>query len=347
MMRNHLLPSRGMVYALCSVLALTVLSLLNLTVGAVDIPPGEVWNILTGRGAGRESWQFIIMETRLPQTLTAILVGAALACCGLLLQTAFRNPLAGPGIFGISNGASLGVAIMMLAMGGQASTKVFSVSGYTAILSAAFVGAFAVSAIILFFSTRVRNFVMLIIIGIMVGYLTSSAVTILNFSATEEGVRSYMVWGMGDFGGVTMEMIPIFASLIVVGLMGALLLVKPLNALLIGEDYAENLGVNVRRLRTLLISVTVILSSVSTAFCGPIAFIGLAVPHMARLLIGTENHRLLLPITLLLGSMTGLFCNLLCHTSPTSGIIPLNAVTPLVGAPVIIYVIVSRNRESY
>ena len=337
---------QNVAYVLYIVAGIIVLSVLNMTVGDTPIPVSDVWQVLCGGEPVRESWQFIIMEVRLPQTLTAILTGAALSVCGLLLQTAFRNPLAGPGIFGISNGAGLGVAIVMLALGGQAATKTFSVSGYAAILSGAFAGALVVSAIILFFSVRVQNYVMLIIIGIMVGYLTSSAVTILNFTATEEGVRSYMVWGMGDFGGVPMSLMPVYSGLVIFGLLCALLLVKPLNALLIGEAYAENLGVNVKRLRTLLIAVTALLSAVTTAFCGPIAFIGLAVPHLSRLLIGTENHRLLLPTTLLMGSLTGLLCNLLCYIPLTSGIIPLNAITPVVGAPVIIYVIASKAQQS-
>lgn len=311
----------------------------SLLVGAVDIPAREVWHILTTGEAQKESWRYIIVDSRLPQALTALLAGAALSASGLLLQTTFRNPLAGPGIFGISNGAGLGVALVMLAMGGQVSTATFSVSGFAAILIAAFTGAMAVAGIILFFSTKVRSHVMLLIIGIMVGYLASSAITLLNFAATEEGVRSYMVWGMGDFGGVSWQLMPVFASATLLSLAAALLLIKPLNALLMGEQYAENLGVNTLRVRNFMLLITGLLTAAVTAFCGPIAFIGLAVPHIARLMLGTANHRTLLPMTMLTGSAVALFCNTVCHLPGSAGIIPLNVITPLVGAPIIIYVI--------
>ncbi len=319
---------------------IVVLFLLNLLTGSVEIPVRDVLSILFGTGEQHNDiWRYIVMETRLPQAITATLCGSALAVSGLLLQTAFRNPLAGPSIFGISSGASLGVALVMLAMGGSLSAGLFSVSGFVAILLAAFVGAMLVTAVIFFFSTLVRNSVMLLIIGVMVGYLSSSAITLLNFFATEEGVRSYMVWGMGNFGSVSMAHVPVFAVVTILGLLGAILLIKPLNALLLGEQYAENLGVNIRRTRNILLVVTGLLTAITTAYCGPIAFIGLAVPHIARLLLGTENHRLLLPSTILCGTVVALLCNFICYLPGESGIIPLNAVTPLVGAPVIIYVI--------
>ena len=319
-----------------------VLFVLNLLTGSVDIPVRDVLSILFSLSADNDIWHYIIIETRLPQTITAMLCGSALAVSGLLLQTAFRNPLAGPSIFGISSGASLGVALVMLMMGGSVTAGLFSVSGFVAILVAAFTGAMLVTAVIFFFSTLVRNSVMLLIIGVMVGYLSSSAITLLNFFATEEGVRSYMIWGMGNFGSVSMAHIPVFAVVTILGLLGAVLLIKPLNALLLGEQYAENLGVNIRRTRNLLLVVTGLLTAITTAYCGPIAFIGLAVPHIARLLLGTENHRLLLPSTILCGAVVALLCNFICYLPGESGIIPLNAVTPLVGAPVIIYVITQR-----
>ena len=194
-------------------------------------------------------------------------------------------------------------------------------------------------ALIFLFSTLVRNNVMLLIIGIMIGYISNSAISLLNFFATDEGVKSYMVWGMGSFGGVTMKMMPVFASITILGLLGAVLLIKPLNALLLGDRYAENLGVNIVRTRNCLLIVTGLLTAIVTAFCGPVAFIGLAVPHIARLLLKTDNHRLLLPATILMGSVIALTCNLLCVLPGEAGVIPLNAITPLIGAPVIIYVI--------
>ena len=325
-------------------LAVSILFLfgLNLVTGSVQIPFADVLDILCGRFTGKESWEYIILENRLPQTLTAILCGPSLSVCGLMLQTAFRNPLAGPDVFGISSGAGLGVALVMLLLGGTVSTSMFTVSGFLAILTAAFVGAIAVTALILFLSTMVRNSVLLLIVGIMVGYVSSSAVSLLNFFASEEGVKSYMVWGMGNFGGVSMSHIPLFSILCLMGIGVSFLLIKPLNILLLGPQYAESLGVSTRQLRNILLVVVGLLTAITTAFCGPISFIGLAIPHIARLLFRTENHQVLLPGTVLSGAAIALLCNFICYLPGESGIIPLNAVTPLIGAPVIIYVIVQR-----
>lgn len=327
-----------------SLLLLLIVLLLaaNLLVGSVAIPAGEVLRILMGEDSGRESWHYIVWEARLPQALTALLAGSALAVCGLLLQTAFRNPLAGASVLGVNSGAGLGVAVVMLLLGGSITAAGFSFSGFFSILLGAFAGAMAVMALILFFSTLVRSHVMLLIIGLMVGYLVSSVVSLLNFLATAEGVQSYMVWGMGNFGGVSLRQMPAFAAVVLLGLAGALLLIKPLNALLLGERYAENLGVRVRRVRHALLAVVGVLTAVTTAFCGPVLFIDLAVPHIARLLLGTANHRILLPATLLAGGAVALACNLVCLLPGEAGLIPLNAVTPLIGAPIVIYVIVSQ-----
>jgi len=325
-------------------LAVSILFLfgLNLVTGSVQIPFADVLDILCGRFTGKESWEYIILDNRLPQTLTAILCGASLSVCGLMLQTAFRNPLAGPDVFGISSGAGLGVALVMLLLGGTVSTSMFTVSGFLAILTAAFVGAIAVTALILFLSTMVRNSVLLLIVGIMVGYVSSSAVSLLNFFASEEGVKSYMVWGMGNFGGVSMSHIPLFSILCLMGIGVSFLLIKPLNVLLLGPQYAESLGISTRQLRNILLVVVGLLTAITTAFCGPISFIGLAIPHIARLLFRTENHQVLLPGTVLSGAAIALLCNFICYLPGEAGIIPLNAVTPLIGAPVIIYVIVQR-----
>ena len=295
--------------------------------------------ILLGDTNEKASWRFIILESRLPQAITAMFCGASLAVSGLMLQTIFRNPLAGPSVFGINSGAGLGVALVMLFLGGGLSVGSLQFSGFAAVLIAAFFGALAVMAVIFFFSTLVRSHVMLLIIGIMIGYISNSAISLLNFFATDEGVKSYMVWGLGSFGGVSMANMPVFVGVSLFGLSGAMLLIKPLNALLLGDRYAENLGVNIVAVRNWLLVVTGLLTAVTTAFCGPVAFIGLAVPHMARLLLTTDNHRQLLPATMLCGAVVALVCNLLCFLPGDGGVIPLNAVTPLIGAPVIIYVI--------
>nr|WP_314829206.1 iron ABC transporter permease [uncultured Prevotella sp.] len=333
---------RNILLFICLATSILLLFGLNLTTGSVQIPFADVLDILCGRFTGKESWEYIILENRLPQTLTAILCGASLSVCGLMLQTAFRNPLAGPDVFGISSGAGLGVALVMLLLGGTVSTSIFTVSGFLAILTAAFVGAIAVTALILFLSTLVRNSVLLLIVGIMVGYVSSSAVSLLNFFASEEGVKSYMVWGMGNFGGVSMNHIPLFSILCLIGIIASFLLVKPLNILLLGPQYAESLGISTRQIRNILLVVVGLLTAITTAFCGPISFIGLAIPHIARLLFRTENHQILLPGTVLSGAVIALLCNFICYLPGESGIIPLNAVTPLIGAPVIIYVIIQR-----
>ena len=293
----------------------------------------------------KPSWQYIVLEARLPQALTAVLCGAALAVSGLLLQTAFRNPLAGPSIFGINSGAGLGVALVMLLLGGSLSVGSVSLSGFFAVLIAAFIGAMAVMALIFFFTTLVKSNVMLLIIGIMIGYISSSAVSLLNFFATDEGVKSYMVWGMGSFSGVSLKYMPLFAAITLLGLIASAMLIKPLNALMLGNRYAQNLGVNIQRVRNTLLWVTGLLTAITTAFCGPVAFIGLAVPHIARLLLTTVNHRWLMPATMLTGAVVALLCNVICVLPGESGVIPLNAVTPVIGAPVIIYVIIHERRH--
>ena len=274
----------------------------------------------------------------MPQALTALLAGGALSVSGLLLQTAFRNPLAAPDIFGVTSGASLAVALLTLSPAFAVGTTL----GYLSSVVVAFVGAIAVTAVIVFFSRLVRSSVILIIIGIMTGYLCSSVITILNFLATEEGVKSFAVWGMGNFGNVSMAQMPLFATITILATASTFLLVKPLNALLLGPHYAENLGFNVRRIRNLLLLVTGLLTAVITAFCGPISFLALAVPHIARLILRTQNHRHLLPITLLTGSAIALLCNVLTSLPGENGILPLNAITPMVGAPVIIYVLLRK-----
>ncbi len=310
--------------------------LVSLFHGSVDIPVGDVINTL--RGEGTDTARYIVVFSRLPQAITAFLSGGALAVSGLLLQTAFRNPLAAPDIFGVTSGASLAVALLTL----TPWLVVPGVVGFLSSVAAAFIGAMTVTALIWFLSKRVRSSVMLIIIGMMVGYLCSSVITLLNSIATDEGVHSFVVWGMGDFSSVGMEDMWLFAPLTVVATLSTLLLVKPLNALLLGPRYAESMGVNVRKARNVLLLLTGILTALVTAFCGPIAFVALAVPHVARLFTGTTDHRTLLPITILMGSTIALLCNVIT-TLPSNGtVLPLNAVTSLIGAPVIVWVLLKR-----
>ena len=318
--------------------ALVVLFFIGLVHGAVRIPLGDVIRILTGTYEGKEAWRHIVLETRLPQIVTALLSGASLAVSGLMLQTLFKNPLAGPSILGISDGANLGVAIAMIYLGA---------ASYLTTILAALAGAAVVLLIILWFSRKVSSNVMLLIIGIMVGYLATSVISILNYHASADKVHQYVMWGMGDFSGVSLQKLPWLASCSLAGLAGALLLIKPLNALLLGEAYATNLGIHVQRARLAILVCTGVLTAVVTAFCGPISFIGLAVPHIARLLLGSANHRHLLPITLLSGACIAMLCSILTVVPGSNSLIPLSAITPIIGAPVIIYVIVNRKNIHY
>ena len=325
-------------YTILSIVLL-VLFASNIIFGAIDIPLSDIISILCGGEAEKASWKFIILESRTPQALTALLSGAALATSGLMLQTAFRNPLADPSIFGVSSGAGLGVALVVLLFGGSIMTGTYSITGFAAIFGSAFLGAMGVMFLIFILSSIIRNNVMLLIAGIMIGYIASSAISLLNFFATEEGVKSYLVWGLGNFGGVSLSQMPLFAIVCLAGLTGAVMLIKPLNIMMLGDSYAQNLGINIIAVRNWLIIITGMLTAIVTAYCGPISFIGLAVPHIARLTAKTDNQMMLIPTTIIMGSIVALTCNLLCIL-PANGIIPINAVTPIIGAPVIIYLII-------
>ena len=338
--------SSGMRKTLFLIISLLIILFfgLNLTWGSVEIPLRSIINILTLSGEEKSSWEYIILYSRLPQAITATLAGAALACSGLLLQTIFNNPLAGPSILGVDSGAGLGVALTMMFFGGTIGgiAGLTTVSGYFAIIISAFIGSGVILAAIIFFSTIIKSNLMLLITGIMIGYLTSALVSILNFFSSEKTVFAYTIWGMGDFSSVSLNMLPVFGGLIFAGLILALLLIKPRNGILLGERYAENLGVNVRLLRVLIFLSTGILTAVTTAFCGPVSFIGLAVPHVARMMFKTSNNKVLMPATILCGSAICLLCNLASNCPGYSYTIPLNAITALIGAPVIIYVIITQ-----
>lgn len=326
-----------------------LLSLGNLLIGSVNVPAEEVFSMLMGNGSSNEIWEIIVFQSRIPTIVTAILAGAALSVCGLLLQTVFNNPLADPSILGVSTGASFGVAIVMLLGGGALGMIAFDsmVTGYIGVLAGALAGALAVLAMLLTLSSLVKSATMLLIIGIMVSYLTSSAISLLNFFATEEGVHSFVIWGMGNFSSVTLDQLPVFSVVIIISMALSLLMVKPLNALLLGDKYAENLGVNIRNTRNYLLLITGLLTAIVTAFCGPISFIGLVVPHIARMILNTSNHNTLLPTTMLTGSVIALLCALVSVLPSSIGVIPINAITPIIGVPIIIYIILNRRKLQY
>ena len=331
-------------YVTILILSTALLFLANILFGSVSIPADAVINILLDNESEKASWNYIVVESRLPQAITALLSGMALSVSGLMLQTAFRNPLADPSIFGISSGAGLGAAFVMLLFGGTMTAGQVSFSGYAAVFFGAFLGAMAVMAVVFAFSLLVRNSAMLLIVGIMIGYIASSAISLLNFFATEEGVKSYLVWGLGSFGGVSMRQLPLFTTVTILSLLSSLLLIKPLNIIQLGRSYAENLGIRTHVVRNCLLVITGLLTAVVTSFCGPVSFIGLAVPHLSRMMIRTSHHGILMPVTMLTGSVVALFCNLISALPSSAGLIPLNAITPVLGAPVVIFVIMRKMR---
>ena len=322
-----------------------VLFAMNLCFGSVSIPMKEIWAAIFGGESS--TYRAIVMDYRLPQAITALLAGIGLSVSGLLMQTLFRNPLADPSLLGISSGSSLGVALVVLlgtATGLSVSTlTLWSTFGITV---AAFVGAFAVLLLILALSSRLRNMVSLVLVGIMIAYIAGSVTDILKFFSQKEGLHSFVIWGMGSFSNVSKAQLPFFAIAVVVGTVGSFLLFKTLNLLLLGERYAENLGVNIKRSSMLIILASGFLTALITAFCGPIAFLGLAVPHIARFLFKSSDHKLLIPATAFIGMDLALFCNLIARLPSFEGNLPINSVTALIGAPIVLWVIFHRQRFS-
>lgn len=327
---------------LLPLLLLLLLCPLSLLIGSVSLSPGEVWQALAGAPGADDTARFILYESRLPALLTALLAGGALAVTGLVLQTLFANPLADPSLLGVSGGASLGVALTLLAPGVAAGLSLGAPSGVLLTLSAAFAGACAVILLLLLCSRCLRDTLSLLVAGVMISFALSAVITLLNYSAGAEGIRSFVLWGMGHFSGIPLSRLPLFALLVLLPAFGLWCLSRPLNALLLGSDYAANLGIRVRRLRTLLLLLTGLLTAAVTALCGPISFIGLAVPHIARLVCGTCDHRRLIPATLVLGADTALLAQVLTHLPGDRGTLPLAAITPLFGVPVVLYILLRR-----
>ncbi len=323
-----------------SLLLLPVLCLLSLLVGSVHISPAEVWAALMGNSD--ETVRYIVTESRLPQMCTALLAGAALGVSGLVMQTLFSNPLADPSLLGVNSGASLGAAIALLAFGGSFALGGATLSGVLFTVGAAFVGACAVIALIALCSRWLTSNLSLLVAGVMLSFIISSVISLLSFYATSEGVRSFVVWGLGDFSGVSSSRLWLMSILVIVPVWGVRLCATSMNALLLGTDYATNLGVNVKRVRTLLLILTGLLTAVVTALCGPISFIGLAVPHVSRMLLRTADHRKLLPAVFVMGADVALLSLILSHLPGEAGTLPIAAITPLLGAPVVLYILVKR-----
>ena len=330
--------------------AVVLLFLLNLSLGSVSIPLRSIWDILWGLD-GDESfiWHNIIWKSRMPQALTATVAGAGLSVSGLQMQTVFRNPLAGPSVLGISSGASLGVAFVVLlsgSLGGRALSQLGAV-GEVALTLAAIGGALAVMALIVYAARKVHGHVTLLIIGVMIGYVANAVIGVLKFFSVEEDIRAYVIWGLGSFARVSGNQVTVFVCIMAVLLPLSFLLAKTLNLLLLGDAYARNLGLNIRQARLWVIGCSGILVAIVTAYCGPIAFLGLAVPHLCRGIFRTSDHRVLLPASLLTGSALALLCHLIARLPGFEGALPVNSVTALVGAPVVVSVLFKKRRNDW
>ncbi len=316
---------------------------LSLMLGSVRIPPVDIFTILMGGEPTKATWSIIVLRFRLPKALTATLAGSALAVAGLQMQTLFRNPLAGPFVLGISSGASLGVALVVLSVGTSATGLIATLGlfGNFGIIIAATLGSAVVLFAVMLVAHRV-NTMTLLILGLLFGYAATAVVSILLFFAIAERIQAYIAWTFGSFGGVTWSQLYVLAPTILIALLIAWLSAKPLNALLLGEAYARSLGLTVRRARlTILLSASILAGAV-TAFCGPIAFIGVAVPHLCRSLFNTSDHRVLVPATILMGSITALLADLIAQLPGSNTVLPLSAVTALIGTPIVAWVILRR-----
>lgn len=322
---------------------------LNLVLGSVSIPFRSVWNVLWDMGDETVITRNIVWKSRLPQALTAMMAGAGLAVSGLQMQTVFRNPLAGPSVLGISSGASLGVAFVVLlsgSLGGVALSRL-GVMGEFALTVSAIAGALSVMALIVFVSQRVRGNVTLLIIGVMIGYVANAVIGVLKFFSVEEDIRAYVIWGLGSFSRVSGDQMTLFVCMMLVLLLLSFLLIKTLNLLLLGDSYARNLGLNIKRARLLVITCSGVLVAIVTAYCGPIIFLGLAVPHLCRGMFRTSDHRILMPASLLTGASLALLCNLIARMPGFEGALPVNSVTALVGAPVVMSVLFNKQRNEW
>ena len=326
---------------------LILMLLLNLGIGSVKIPLNEVCNILTYGECGNIIWQNIIWKSRIPQALTSLLAGAGLAVSGLQMQTIFRNPIAGPSVLGISSGASLGVAFAVLLSGNFAGIVLGNIGtvGEMAITISAIIGSLCVMALVVFVSQHVRGNVTLLIIGVMIGHIANAIIGVLKYLSVEEEIRAYVIWGLGSFARVSNDQLLLFAMMMAIILPLSMLQSKSLNILLLGEVYAKNLGINIKRIRMYVITCAGILVAIVTAYCGPIMFLGLAVPHICRGIFHTSDHRILLPGTMLVGGVLALTCNLIARLPGFEGALPVNSVTALIGAPVVIYVLMHRQHN--
>ncbi|WP_408045230.1 FecCD family ABC transporter permease [Tenacibaculum litopenaei] len=321
-----------------------MLLMLNISIGSVRIPFDDIFAALTGQEVSKRSWEVIIWNYRLPKALTALMVGSGLAVSGLLMQTLFRNPLAGPFVLGISSGASLGVALFILGsglFGGLFSTHIFQNSSLAMAASA---GSFLVLSGVILAANRVRNTMSILIIGLMFGSLTSSIISILTYFSEATEIQQYQFWSFGSLGNLSWKELGVFFGIYSLAMIGTFSVIKPLNSFLLGEYYAKSLGINIKKSRNIILLITSLLTGVITAFAGPIAFVGLAVPHIAKLLFTSSNHKVLLPAVSILGALVLLICDTIAQLPNSAFVLPINAITSLFGAPVVIWLLLRKKK---
>ena len=323
---------------------LVLIWFLNISLGSVSIPPTDIFAIIFGDESIKESWQTIIINFRIPKAITAILVGSGLSISGLLMQTLFRNPLAGPFVLGISSGASLGVALLIL--GSSVFGGVFLSASFSnwAIAIASSLGSFLVLSAVIIAANKVRNTMSILIIGLMFGSFTAAIISLLFYFSEAQQIQQYVFWSFGSLGSLSWEEIYIFLTIYCLGIAGVFAIIKPLNSFLLGENYAKSLGINVKQSRIIILVVTSLLTGVITAFAGPIAFIGLAVPHLAKLIFTTSNHKVLIPATAITGAIILLICDIIAQVPMSEFMLPINAITSLFGAPIVIWLLIRKKK---
>lgn len=325
---------------------LAISFLVNISLGSVSIPLKEIFNSLFGT-IENQSWQYIILNFRLPKAITAILVGSGLGISGLLMQTLFRNPLAGPFVLGISSGASLGVALVILGAGTFGGFLSMFLMSKWSIVIAASLGSLLVLLAVLAMSIKVRDTMAILIIGLMFGSITSAVVSVLSYFSSAEKLQQYIFWGFGSLGNLSWHELLVFFCIYALGLLLSVTSIKALNTLLLGENYAKSLGLNIKQSRLVIIFATSLLAGTITAFAGPIAFIGLAIPHMVRQVFNTSNHKILLPAVFLLGAIVMLICDSIAQLPHSDFTLPINAITSLIGAPVVIWLLVRKRKMMF
>lgn len=328
-------------------ISIVLLFLLNLALGTISIPVKSIAYILMDRGEEPIIWQNILWKSRFPQAITALAAGAGLSISGLQMQTLFSNPLAGPSELGISSGASLGVAFIVLLSGNLAGTALSSLGffGEVAISVAAIAGSMLVMMVIIAISQRVRGNVVLLIIGVMIGYIATAIIGVLKFFSNDEDVKAYVIWGLGSFSKVSGNQVYTFFCIMALLIPLSFLLIKTLNLMLLGNNYARNLGLNIKRARLIVIASSCVITAIVTAYCGPIVFLGLAVPHLCRTLFATSDHRILMPAVTLTGASLALLCNLIARMPGFEGALPINSITALIGAPIVLSVLFGKRKS--